>query len=74
MHRLLAGHRFAAYCLLAFGLSWTALFLGRVDPARDSWSGGLRGSGALGGTRTHGLLLRRQTLYPLSYERATGTA
>jgi hypothetical protein len=28
------------------------------------------GDGALGGTRTHGLLLRRQTLYPLSYERS----
>ena len=26
-------------------------------------------SGAPGGTRTHGLLLRRQTLYPLSYGR-----
>jgi hypothetical protein len=25
--------------------------------------------GAPGGTRTHGLLLRRQTLYPLSYGR-----
>src|SRR3954469_6579770 len=29
------------------------------------------GIGAPGGTRTHGLLLRRQTLYPLSYGRAT---
>src|SRR5436190_11315550 len=27
------------------------------------------GFGAPGGTRTHGLLLRRQTLYPLSYGR-----
>src|SRR6188768_2942125 len=27
--------------------------------------------GAPGGTRTHGLLLRRQTLYPLSYGRGT---
>ena len=27
-------------------------------------------SGAPGGIRTHGLLLRRQTLYPLSYGRA----
>ena len=30
-----------------------------------------RRCGAPGGTRTHGLLLRRQTLYPLSYGRAT---
>jgi hypothetical protein len=30
--------------------------------------------GAPGGTRTHGLLLRRQTLYPLSYGRAVLTA
>ena len=30
-----------------------------------------RGSGgALGGTRTHGLSLRRAALYPLSYKRA----
>ena len=29
----------------------------------------IRASGAPGGTRTHGLLLRRQTLYPLSYGR-----
>ena len=28
--------------------------------------------GALGGTRTHGLSLRRAALYPLSYERANG--
>jgi hypothetical protein len=27
--------------------------------------------GAPGGTRTHRLLLRRQTLYPLSYERTS---
>jgi hypothetical protein len=26
--------------------------------------------GALGGTRTHGLSLRRAALYPLSYQRA----
>ncbi len=30
-----------------------------------------RGSGTRGGARTHGLLLRRQTLYPLSYPRIT---
>ncbi len=30
-------------------------------------------TGAPGGTRTHGLLLRRQTLYPLSYGRATAS-
>ncbi len=27
-------------------------------------------NGALGGTRTHGLSLRRAALYPLSYKRA----
>src|SRR3972149_11546087 len=32
----------------------------------------IRRIGAPGGTRTHGLLLRRQTLYPLSYGRALG--
>ncbi len=30
-------------------------------------------NGALGGTRTHGLSLRRAALYPLSYERASKT-
>ena len=40
-----------------------------VPPCQAPWT---KGAGAPGGTRTHGLLLRRQTLYPLSYGRATG--
>ena len=42
---------------------------GRVIARRIEWSGSHSGGGAPGGTRTHGLLLRRQTLYPLSYGR-----
>ena len=34
------------------------------------WYAALGAGGALGGTRTHGLILRRDALYPLSYKRA----
>ena len=33
----------------------------------ETQPGNHRQSGALGGTRTHGLILRRDALYPLSY-------
>src|SRR4051812_17524944 len=38
-------------------------------PGMGAIQAGDGGIGAPGGTRTHGLLLRRQTLYPLSYGR-----
>ena len=49
--------------------------LGALHPCRHRTPRRARskGDGALGGTRTHGLLLRRQTLYPLSYERGTSS-
>src|SRR5215217_6628627 len=40
----------------------------RVMPSWSEWDE--KGAGAPGGTRTHDLLLRRQTLYPLSYGRS----
>jgi len=32
VYSVISGHRFGAYCLVAFGLSWGSLALGRVEP------------------------------------------